>query len=181
VLTLILLALPALAMSAASCGAKTTTKTTPKSAAVAITAPTAPKPTVATTTMPTTPKTTVTPTLAQTTFPLLITAPQTYAEYTLPIYLAAEDTIHLVWTVSGVGEHIRMAVNTPDGQYMGVKATGGFIALTTDKPCDQLNRSGSVVMKPDEQKWVDGYYIFHPYIADKDPGVNVKILYWIDH
>ena len=175
----ILLAFLTLTITAAGCASKTPTKTTPKpaaSTAAPSTTPTVPPPTT-----PTTTKVTTTPTLIQSTFPLQITTPQTYAEYTLPIYLSANDTIHLVWNVSGVGEHIRMSINTPDGKYVGEKATGGFVALTGDTPCDQLNRSGSIVLTPSDQKWPDGYYVFHPYILDKDPTVNVKILYWIEH
>lgn len=178
-LAFILLILLTLTITAAGCAAKTPTKTTPKPAVTSATVP-ATTPTIPPTTSTTT-KVTTTPTLTQTAFPLLITAPQTYAEYTLPIYLSADDTIHLVWAVSGVGEHIRMSINTPDGKYVGIKAAGGFVALSNDAPCDQLNRSGSIVLKPADQKWVDGYYVFHPYISDKDPTVNVKILYWIEH
>ena len=171
---LILFAL--ITMFCTSCGTSVAVKTTTKPT-ISSTAPT----TALTTAKVTSTTTSTTPTLVQDTFPLLITSPQTYAEYTLPIYLKADDTIHLVWTASGVGEHIRMSINTPDGKDVGVKATGGFIALTGDTPCDQLNRSGSIVLTPADQKWVDGYYVFHPYIVNKDPTVNVKILYWIDH
>jgi hypothetical protein len=175
VFTGILLALLCVTAASISCtkAATTTTKTAAKTTAAVPTT----KPVITT---PTKTTTTTTPVLTQTNFTLLITAPQTYAEYTQPIYLSATDTIHFVWTVSGVGEHIRMGINTPDGQFVGVKTAGGFTAMTADKPCDQLNRSGSVVFKPADQKWVDGYYVFHPYISDKDPTVNVKILYWIE-
>jgi hypothetical protein len=98
----------------------------------------------------------------------------------LPIYLSSKDIIHLEWTISGAGKNIRMAISTPDGHYLGVNTDGGFVALTADKTCDQLYRSGSIVLKPSDQKWVDGYYIFHPYICDKDLAVTVTILYWID-
>ena len=179
VIAFILLILLTLTITATGCAAKTPAKTTPKPAVTSATVP-ATTPTIPPTTSTTT-KVTTTPTLTQTAFPLLITAPQTYAEYTLPIYLSADDIIHFVWAVSGVGEHIRMSINTPDGKYVGIKAAGGFVALSNDAPCDQLNRSGSIVLKPSDQKWVDGYYVFHPYISDKDPTVNVKILYWIEH
>ena len=139
-----------------------------------------PRPTAAPVITPTTPKVTTTPTLTQTSFTLLLTSPETYTEYTLPIYLSSQSTIHLVWTVSGVGEHIRMAINVPGGQLVGVKAAGGFVNMTSDAPCDQLNRSGSIVLKPSDQNWASGYYIFHPYICNNDPTVAVKILYWIE-
>lgn len=124
---------------------------------------------------------TTTPALTQTSFSLAIKQPDTYAENSMPIYLAASDTIHFVWTVSGIGEHIRMGINTPGGEYVGVKDDGGFEVLTTDQPCDQLNRSSSIVFKPVDQNWAGGYYIFHPYIINSDPAVDVKILYWIEH
>ena len=169
-----LLALLALVTSFMSCSSASTTQTTTKPSTTATTS--TPRPT----STPTTPKVTTTPPLNQASFTLLITPPQTYAEYTLPIYLTANSVIHLVWTVSGVGEHIRMAFNTPDGQYIGVKTNGGFVTLTTEKQCDQLSRSGSIILKPSDQKWVNGYYVFHPYICDKDPTINVKLLYWIE-
>ena len=173
---LIRFALLVLVMSFVSCGSTKTTQTTTKPGTTATTSTTRP------TSTPTTPKvtTTTTPELNQASFTLSITPPQTYAEYTLPLYLTSNGIIHLVWTVSGVGEHIRMAFNTPDDQYIGVKTNGGFVILTNDKPCDQLNRSGSIDLNPSDQKWVDGYYVFHLYICDQDPSVTIKLLYWTE-
>jgi hypothetical protein len=175
---ILIIGLAVLTLSAAGCAkaaaaaattAATTVKTTPKTTATT------------TKTTVTTPTTTTTPALTQTSFSLAITTPETYADYTLPIYLTATDEIHFVWTVSGVGEHIRLGINTPDGEYVGIQAAGGFSVKTNDTLCDQLNRSDSLVFKPADQQWGNGYYIFHPYIAGKDPTVNVKILYWIVH
>jgi hypothetical protein len=176
-ITLTLVALLSLVMSFVSCSSKSTTQTTIKPNTTTTTS--TPRPISTPTTPKVTTKTT-TPTLNQASFTLSITPPQTYAEYTLPIYLTSESIIHLVWTVSGNGEHIRMAFNTPDGQYIGVKTNNGFVTLTNDKPCDQLNRSGGIVLNPSNQKWVDGYYVFHTYIYDQDPTVTVKLLYWIE-
>jgi hypothetical protein len=141
------------------------------------------KPTVVATVVPKTTlktTTTTTPVLIQTTVGLSLTPPQTYTEYTLPVYLTVNSTIHLVWSVSGVGEHIRMAINTPDGTLVGVQPNGGFTKLLSNDPCAQLDRSGSIVLNPSIQKWTDGYYVFHPYICDDDPGVSLKLMYWIE-
>jgi len=156
-----------------SCGSKTAATTTTTNATSTTTQP------VITTT--TTPKITTTPALTTVSFALLLTPPQTSAEYTLPVYLTADSTLHLDWTVTGVGDAIRMSINTPDGKLYGVKTKGGFAVLTSDDPCDQLNRIGSIVLQPSTQKWVDGYYVFHPYICGDDPGVSVKLIYWIEH
>jgi len=176
-LMLILIAALVLTVPSMSCGSKKAVKPTTTTAAsnsrttTPITAPPSSK---------TTPKVTTTPALTQTSFNLLLTSPETYTEYTMPIYLPSQSTIHLVWTVSGVGEHIRMSINIPGGQLVGVKTIGGFTNMTNDTPCEQLNRSGSIVMQPSEQNWAGGYYIFHPYICGTDPTVAVKILYWIE-
>ena len=160
--------------SSVSCGSKTAAKTTTTNVTSTTTQP-------VTTTTTTTPKVTTTPALTTVSFALLLTPPQTSAEYTLPVYLTADSILHLDWTVTGVGDAIRLSINTPDGKLYGVKTKGGFATLTSDDPCDQLNRIGSIVLKPSTQKWVDGYYVFHPYICDDDPGVSVKLIYWVEH
>lgn len=172
---LVLLALLAVVVSSAGCGtaAAASTKTTKTTTSAVSSTPRT------TTTVPTTPKTTTTPALSTTSFNLALISPQTYAEYTLPVYLTSASIINLVWTVSGVGEHIRMAINTPEGKLVGVKTNGGFITLTSDDPCDQLNRSGTLILNPSTQKWLSGYYVFHLYICDQDPQVTVKLMYWI--
>ena len=170
-LIIILLAILVLSVS---CGSKTAATVTTTNATSTITQP-------VTTTTITTPKITTTPALTTVSFALLLTPPQTSAEYTLPVYLTADSILHLDWTITGVGDAIRMSINTPDGKLYGVKTKGGFAVLTSDDPCDQLNRIGSIVLQPSTQKWVDGYYVFHPYICDDDPGVSVKLIYWVEH
>ena len=171
VLIFLLLALLAGVNLFVSCSSKKAVKTTATSSTADV---------HTTITTSTTPKVTTTPKLQQASFALLLTPPQTYTEYTLPLYLISSDILHLEWTISGVGEHIRMSISTPDGQYFGVKTKGGFVALTPDKTCDQLYRTGSIILKLSDQKWVNGYYVFHPYICNADPTVTVKLMYWIE-
>jgi hypothetical protein len=152
--------------------APSTTKTT--AASVSTTKP----PAVITTATKTTP--TTTPALTQTSFSLALVSPQTSAGYTLPIYLSVNSTLHLVWTVSGVGENMRMKINTPDGKIVEVEPDGSFVTISPDDPCDQLNSSGSIILKPVTQKLAGGYYVFYPYICNGDQAVNVKIMYWIE-
>jgi len=156
-------------LSAVEAAATTTTTTT----AVSTTRP--PVTTTARTT------TTTTPALTQTSFNLALVPPQTSAGYTLPVYLATTDTLHLVWTVSGVGENMRMKINTPGGALIEVEPDGSFVPISSDDPCDQLNSSGSLILKPSAQGWINGYYIFFPYICGADPAVSVKLMYWIEH
>lgn len=124
--------------------------------------------------------TTTTPALTQTSFTLTLVPPQTSAGYTLPVYLTANSTLHLVWTVSGVGENMRMKFDTPNGSIVEVEPDGSFVTISSDDPCDQLNTSGSLILKPAVQKWTGGYYVFYPYICDDDPAVSVKLMYWIE-
>jgi ABC-type Fe3+-hydroxamate transport system substrate-binding protein len=168
----LVLALASTGCSFSKSGAPPTTKTTASSVS------TTKAPTVITTTTKTTP--TTTPALAQTSFSLALVSPQTSAGYTLPIYLSQNSTLHLVWTVSGVGENMRMKINTPDGKIVEVEPDGSFVTISPDDPCDQLNSSGSIILKPATQKLSGGYYVFYPYICNGDQTVNVKIMYWIE-
>ena len=165
----------ALALSSVSCGLSTAKPSTTTTAVVSTT-----KAPVVTTAAKTTTTPTTTPALTQTSFSLALIPPQTSAGYTLPVYLAASSTLHLVWTVSGVGENVRMKINTPDGKIVEVEPDGSFVTISSDDPCDQLNSSGSIVLKPATQKLAGGYYVFYPYICDSDLTVNVKIMYWIE-
>ena len=165
-----------LAVSAAGCNLKSAAPSTKNTTTAAVSTTKAQA--VITTATKTTP--TTTPALAQTSFSLALVSPQTSAGYTLPIYLSANNTLHLVWTVSGVGENMRMKINTPDGKIVEVEPDGSFVTISSDDPCDQLNSSGSIILKPATQKLAGGYYVFYPYICDGDQSVNVKIMYWIE-
>ncbi|MBN1368574.1 MAG: hypothetical protein JW967_11675 [Dehalococcoidales bacterium] len=119
------------------------------------------------------------PKLEQNNFNLVIKPPEQYKEYTLPIYLSASDTLHFEWTVSGVGEYIRIAITTPSGEYICVGVDGSLFVSTPDEPCEQLLRHGTIILQPHEQQWNSGYYTFHPHILDTDSKIDVKLLYWI--
>jgi hypothetical protein len=73
-----------------------------------------------------------------------------------------------------------MKINTPDGKIVEVEPDGSFVTISSEDPCDQLNSSGSIILKPASQKLAGGYYVFYPYICDSDQTVNVKIMYWIE-
>ncbi len=164
------------ALSSAGCNLNKAAPSTTRTTAAVVSTTKAPAAvTTATKTTPTT-----TPALTQTSFSLALVSPQTSAGYTLPIYLSANSTLHLVWTVSGVGENMRMKMNTPDGKIIEVEPDGSFVTISSDDPCDQLNSSGSIILKPAAQKLAGGYYVFYPYICDSDQSVNVKIMYWIE-
>jgi hypothetical protein len=165
-----------LALSSAGCNVKSAAPSTKTTAAAVVSTTKAPE--VIATTTKTTP--TTTPALTQTSFSLSLVSPQTSAGYTLPIYLSANSTLHLVWTVSGIGENMRMKINTPDGKIVEVEPDGSFVTISSDDPCDQLNSSGSLILKPAAQKLAGGYYVFYPYIFNGDQAVNVKIMYWLE-
>jgi uncharacterized protein YceK len=120
------------------------------------------------------------PALSQVNFSLSLQPPQEYTEYTQPIYLKSENTLHLVWTVTGVGDHLYLAFNTPNGKYIGVKADGNMVDLSPSRAAERLPRVGSFILKPSLQSFGDGYYIFHAHITGKDQAINVKLLYWTE-
>ena len=124
--------------------------------------------------------TVVKPKLEQVAFTLSFKPLEQYKEYTFPIFLTSKNILHLVWTVSGEGENIRMAITIPGGQYIGLTVDGAFNAMSPNEPCDQLYRSGSITLRPSEQEWTSGYYVFHPHIYAADKPISAKILYWID-
>ena len=128
-------------MSATGCALKAAAATT----TTTTTATTSKPPAVVTTLAKT--STTTTPVLTQTSFSLTLVPPQTSAGYTLPVYLTANSTLHLVWTISGVGENIRMKFNTPNGTIVEVEPDGSFVTISPDDPCDELNSSGSLILE----------------------------------
>jgi|WetSurMetagenome_2_1015567.scaffolds.fasta_scaffold00944_20 hypothetical protein len=120
------------------------------------------------------------PALNQTSFTLSLEKPQTYTEYTLPIYLTAQNTLHLAWSITGEGEYFRLAFTTPDGKIIAAKADGSIADLPPNGTCEKLPRDGSLILTMSKNNWDDGYYIFRPNIVATDKSISVKVFYWID-
>ncbi|MDP2917659.1 MAG: hypothetical protein Q8O16_07010, partial [Dehalococcoidia bacterium] len=120
------------------------------------------------------------PSLSQVTFNLALQTSQEYAEYTLPIYLIADQTLHWDWLITDGGNNLGVIITTPNGKFISVRANGDIVDFPTGSISDKLGRMGSLVFKPSRYSLDDGYYIFHPHIRTGDTAVAVKVLYWIE-
>ena len=179
-------------MAATGCGGKTDAGTplkagaTPLSTAkTAVTKTTAPATTKASagssskTTPSATPK--AMPKLTDIAFTLTLLDGQDYTENTIPIYLKADQTIHMNWLVVKGGDHFQMTFSLPDGNLIAVGNTGNLSAYSRGAMnCEKLTKNGDLVFRPGDNDWQDGYYLFHPFLQTSDQSVTVKILYWTE-
>jgi hypothetical protein len=173
-----------------ACGSKGTKTTTP------------PKATGTTTTSPTTskiaaasvaPKTSVSPVatksptptavpkLNEISFSLALESKQNYTESTTPIFLRTNQVLHMNWLVVKGGNHFHLTFTLPNGEAVAVRSDGTLAAYSPTGPVSEdLTKSGSLVFRPSDNDWEDGYYIFHSYITTGDQDVTIKLLYWIE-
>ncbi len=119
------------------------------------------------------------PALTTIKFTLSLKPEQSYTEYTVPIYLTAEQVLHLEWLPeSGTGT-MRMAITTPNGKYLGVTTDCKLAELPEGSIlCSKLNKVDNLIFKA--ELWGDGYYIFHPNLQSGDSDVSMKLLYWVE-
>jgi hypothetical protein len=131
------------------------------------------------TTPASTPKTM--PKLTDIAFTLTLPEGQAYTENTVPIYLKADQTIHINWLVVKGGDHFHMTFTLPNGNLIAVDNTGHLNSYGRgETKCENLTKNGDLVFRPSDNDWQDGYYLFHPHLQTSDPAVTVKILYWIE-
>jgi hypothetical protein len=121
------------------------------------------------------------PKLNDISFPLALEKGQEYTESTTPIFLRANQVLHLNWLVVKGGNHFHLTFSLPSGDAIAVRADGTLAAYSpTGKNPDELTKNGSLVFQPSDNDWEDGYYIFHSQIMSSDSGVSIKLLYWIE-
>jgi hypothetical protein len=164
----------------ASPAASPTSKTTNKTTATKSAATTKASAAGSSKTTPTaTPK--AMPKLTDIAFTLTLPDGQDYTENTIPIYLKADQTIHMNWLVVKGGNHFHMTFSLPDGNIIAVGNTGNLTAYGRgETTCEDLTKNRDLVFRPGDNDWQDGYYLFHPQLQTGDQPVTVKILYWIE-
>jgi hypothetical protein len=121
------------------------------------------------------------PKLTDTTFNLTLADGQEYAENPVPIYLYADQTLHLSYMVIRGGDHFHMTFTLPNGNLISITGTGSLSSyLHGESSNEKLTKNGDLVLRPGDNDWGDGYYIFHPQIYKDDTPLTVKLLYWIE-
>jgi hypothetical protein len=160
------------ASSSASAGSKTTTPRTATTTKASAAGSTKTTPTA-------TPK--ALPKLTDTAFTLTLPEGQDYTENTIPIYLRADQTLHMNWLVVKGGDHFHMTFSLPNGNLIAVGNTGNLTAYGQgETTCENLTRNHDLVFRPEDNDWQDGYYLFHPQLQTNDQPVTIKILFWIE-
>jgi hypothetical protein len=131
------------------------------------------------TTPPTTTK--AIPKLIENTFTLTLADGQNYTENTIPIYIKADQIIHINWLVIKGSDHFHMTFSLPDGNIIAVGNTGNLYSCRRGEiNRENLTKNGDLVFRPSDNDWQDGYYLFHPQLQTNDLSVTVKIIYWIE-
>jgi hypothetical protein len=121
------------------------------------------------------------PKLNDISFVLLLEPKQDYTESTTPIFLRANQVLHINWLVVKGGNHFHLTFSLPNGDSIAVRTDGSLAAYSaTGNPPEELTKNGSLVFRPSDNDWDDGYYIFHSQIMSGDASVTVKLLYWIE-
>jgi hypothetical protein len=127
------------------------------------------------------PTPTAIPKLNDITFSLALDKGQDYTESTTPIFLRGDQVLHMNWLVVKGGNHFHLTFSLPDGAAIAVRTDGSLAAFSaTNSVAEDLTKNGSLVFRPSDNDWADGYYIFHSNIAAADAAVTVKLLYWIE-
>jgi hypothetical protein len=189
--SVILLSLLALFMGLIGCGGNQAAGDAAEQEALEaqIVAKSTPKTTTTTkqvTTSKTTSRTTTTtkkviPKLTDVSFTLTLAKDQDFAEYTTPIYIMANQTLHLNWIVIKGGEYFYLTFTLPNGKFIAVRGDGTLASyIPGEMKSEQLRANGSVVFYPNDNNWGDGYYIFHPQIYRDDPSITVKLMYYVE-
>jgi hypothetical protein len=120
------------------------------------------------------------PKLTDISFTLTLDPGQEYTEATTPIYLQATQILHLSWLVVK-GNHFYLTFSLPNGNLIAVRSNGSLCIYSSDSILNEkLTRNGDLVLRPDDNDWKDGYYIFHSQLYKGDASTVVKLLYWIE-
>jgi hypothetical protein len=186
---LVLLAVAGLFAGLAGCGGKGGESATP-TASITAASPTATatkkaaaspavKTTATTAVKSATP--TAVPKLNDISFSLTLDKGQEYTESTTPIFLRSDQVLHLNWLVVKGGNHFHLIFTLPNGSTIAVRTDGTLAAYSSaNSVAEDLTKSGSLVLRPSDNDWEDGYYIFHSFIGSGDTAVSIKLLYWIE-
>jgi hypothetical protein len=124
-----------------------------------------------------------TPTTQPTTTPQYHTVLHTIEpsqDYSFPVYLHNDETLHLIWIVEGSEGKIWFHIITPSGKNIGFyENEGQFANHTLAEGFCRGMEGGVTQFKPSEYNWGEGYYtiLLTHYFTQ---AVTVKVEYWIE-
>jgi hypothetical protein len=116
-----------------------------------------------------------TPEYHELSFELYVPEGEEYDEYSFPIYLKNDQTLHFSWTVEQ-GDKIYFMFLTPDGKAFGVSSDGKFI-----EGSGMYSEMGIAIFSPSEHGSGEGYYEMKPHLWSEGRRAEVTVRYWIEN
>jgi hypothetical protein len=123
---------------------------------------------------------TAAPKLYSASFNLVVTDPNDYNAYLLPLFLTDDQILHMTWKVEG--GFFRMTLTTPGGAVIPITSDG----VKTSGSAEKLDYSGGITfcISDDVYSGYDwggmGYFIFTPHLLAGDPSVKVALNYYFE-
>ncbi|HSW58864.1 MAG TPA: hypothetical protein VLH15_10700 [Dehalococcoidales bacterium] len=106
---------------------------------------------------------------------------QEYSGASTPVYLRANQILRMNWQVVKGGNHFHLTFNLPNAKQMAVRNNGTLAEYGSAGIIpEDLTKNGSLVIRPADNDWDEGYYIFFPHILAGDTAVTIKLIYWIE-
>jgi len=101
-------------------------------------------------------------------------------EYTFPIYLRNDETLHLYWWVEGREGGVWFHILTPSGQSLGFYDNeGNFANNTLAEGFTREMTEGATQFSPSDYDWGEGYYTMQ--VNDGVQGlITVRVEWWIE-
>ncbi len=101
-------------------------------------------------------------------------------EYTFPIYLRNDETLHLYWWVESKGNRAWFHIFTPSGKVLGFyDDEGAFANNTLAEGFTREMTEGVTQFSPSDYDWGEGYYTMHVIGSGQEP-VMVRVEWWIE-
>jgi hypothetical protein len=98
------------------------------------------------------------------------------SNYSFPIYLQNEQTLHFTWwTEQGI--EIWFGFTTPSGKFIGFYENGSFANSSLEEDFRSLLEGGVTVFSPSQYGWGEGYYEMVASAFSQQAEVQVQ--YWI--
>jgi len=100
--------------------------------------------------------------------------------YSFPIYLRNNETLHLMWRVEGSEDKVWFHIITPSGKSLGFYEDDGHYANgTLEEGFCRGMKEGITQFKPSDYKWGEGYYTMYPTNGAAQ-AVTLRVEYWIE-
>lgn len=102
------------------------------------------------------------------------------SEYTFPIYLHNNETLHMYWWVEGSESDVWFHIFTPSGQVFGFYDNeGNFANSTLAEGFTRGMTEGITQFSPSDYGWGEGYYTMS--VNDGRSGlITVRVEWWIE-